>query len=242
MDAEAARRLAEDGHAARIAAKLPDVVLDPAQRRLLIHESVVARRMIGRLGGQRGMGEEAQSAQPVVHGDDDDAFVHEPRRIVVVALAHEERAAVEPHHHRERLVELVLRPVAVGGSEDVEEEAVLGRAGEAERRGDLRTVICELRRVADALPARVGARRLPAQIAGRCGRIGNPEELVDAARAQAADRPLAGLDDRPWRVGACCRTVQGGGSEHENENRRFSVAHGCFPPAPVSHCETELRK
>ncbi len=68
---QAAGGLPGDGDPVRVAAELPDVVAHPAQRGLLVHQSVVAGRATGP-GGQGGVGQEAEHSEPVVDGDDDE--------------------------------------------------------------------------------------------------------------------------------------------------------------------------
>ena len=75
MNAQPTRRLAEDRHVVRVAAEPRDVALHPPQRRLLVHEAVVARGLIRGLGGQRRVREEAEEAEAVVDRDDDRALL-----------------------------------------------------------------------------------------------------------------------------------------------------------------------
>ena len=80
----AARRFARDGDLVRVAAEVGDVVPDPAQRRLLVLQSVVAD-VAGRT--ERRMREEPERAEPVVDGDDDDvAARHQPAAVVDLPL------------------------------------------------------------------------------------------------------------------------------------------------------------
>ena len=60
---------------ANIAAELFDVEPHPAQGCLLVHQPVIARRPSGRRC-ERGMRQEAESAKPIVDGDDDDTLCH----------------------------------------------------------------------------------------------------------------------------------------------------------------------
>jgi len=69
----AARRFAEDRDLVGIAPERRDVVLHPLQRRELVHEPVVAPHVVRRLGGQRGVGEVPEPAEPEIHADDHDA-------------------------------------------------------------------------------------------------------------------------------------------------------------------------
>ena len=95
-DAETARRFAENGDVQGIATEEEDVVADPAEGGLLVHQAVVAGEAgganavvigIGFLGGESGMSQEAKSAEPVVNGDDDDTVLDHRSRVVIVAFA-----------------------------------------------------------------------------------------------------------------------------------------------------------
>jgi hypothetical protein len=62
--APAARRLAEDGDVAWVAAERGDVAADPLERRDLVLDPVVARTRMGRvLRGERAVGEEAEGTE-----------------------------------------------------------------------------------------------------------------------------------------------------------------------------------
>ena len=69
----AAGRFAEDRDLVGIAAERGDVVLHPLQRGELVHEPVVGPHVVRRLGGQRGMREVSEPAEPEIHADDHDA-------------------------------------------------------------------------------------------------------------------------------------------------------------------------
>ena len=115
---QAARRLAEQGHLAGIAAKGADVALHPAQRGLLVHQAVVSGRA-ARAAGQRRVGQETEGAEPVIDGDHHDAVPDQAGRVVVVALAGAQRAAVHPDHHGQALC------LVFGRAEHVQVQAVL---------------------------------------------------------------------------------------------------------------------
>jgi hypothetical protein len=69
------RRLPEDGHLGRVAAEFVDVLLDPLQGRLLVHNSIIARGIVRRLVIQLGVGKEPEGTEPVVRRDNDDSFL-----------------------------------------------------------------------------------------------------------------------------------------------------------------------
>src|SRR6516162_9302819 len=85
----------------------------------------------------------------------------------------------------------------VAGREDVQEQAVLRRAGLAEGRRRLRAVRRELRRVTHARPAGGGLRRLPPQRADRRGSVRDAEKLIDRSIGQATNWPVGGAYYRP---------------------------------------------
>src|SRR5215831_20134211 len=85
----------------------------------------------------------------------------------------------------------------VAGREDVQEEAVLRRAGLAERRRQLWAVWRELCCVAHARPAGGRLRWLPPQRADRRGGVRDAAKLIDRSIGQATNWPVGGAYDRP---------------------------------------------
>ena len=65
------RVLAEYRHLVRVAAELADVCLDPVEDHHLVPQSLVAG------GGLVVCGEEAEGAEPVVEGDEDDVLLQQ---------------------------------------------------------------------------------------------------------------------------------------------------------------------
>src|SRR5262249_20598026 len=99
-DRPAAGRLAADGHLRRVTAEPGDIPVYPGQRRLLVHQAVVARLPVR--AGQRRVGEEPEDAQPVVDGHHDDTGgVHDEAAVVLVRAAVGQPAAVDPEVHRQ---------------------------------------------------------------------------------------------------------------------------------------------
>ncbi len=88
---------------AGVATEGGDVALDPREGGGLVEEAVVAGGVVGRLGGELGMGEEAEDAEAVVHGDDDDVAMGEELAVLAVlgGAAADEAAAVDPDHDGE---------------------------------------------------------------------------------------------------------------------------------------------
>src|SRR6266850_4487789 len=98
-DARPSGRFAEDGDVVRIASKRADVAPDPAHRRLLVLEPVVAG-----VGSQGVVREKTKDAEAVVRRDVDDvAEGGQWRPVVDRALAADEPAPMDPEHHRKRL-------------------------------------------------------------------------------------------------------------------------------------------
>lgn len=101
-------RLAKGRDAARIAAERADLTAYPAQRRQHVAQRIIARAVMRRFGGQLGMGEKAEQAQPVIGGDHDHAM---PRQLAAVIGRVDPRvagsrsaaiaAAVKEDHHRQ---------------------------------------------------------------------------------------------------------------------------------------------
>ena len=201
-----ARGLAGYRDVVGIAAELRDVALDPLQRRDLIEETVVARRMMRRFGRQLRMGEEAQGADPVVEVDEDDAFPGEVFASVHrhPARAEREAAAVDVDDHRQ------FCPRRRGPARpDVEGEAILTRRLLAEIMIDVVAPehLDAFRRLAvgvvDALPGRDRLWLAPAQVTHRRRREGDAEIGAHAAVEQLS-RDRAAVDgdrvvgDRPF--------------------------------------------
>ena len=207
---QATGRLAGDRHVVRVAAEPADVPLDPAQRRLLVHQPVVARRA-ARSRRDRRVGEEAEHAEPVVDGDDDGAVRRELGAVVVAAGVLREAAAMDPHEHRAAAVVAA----AQRRRGDVQVQAVLvERPGRHERARRLRAARRELGGVADAVP---GDRRLrwpPAPVAGRSRRVGHPAERVAPGRCLTAHHTALDLHDR-----GLVRSLGGPCAERGNHQR-----------------------
>ena len=173
VDAPRAGRLAEDGHARRVAPERGDVPLDPAEGGDLVEEAVVARRPVPGLGAQQRVGEIAERPEAVVDGHQHDAAPGQPRPVVgdVGAVADSQPAAVDPDQHGGAVIRRRRRP-------DVQVEAVLVHAVDARvverlHRGGQRVLHARRRRlgrVAHALPRRRRLGGTPPQLADRRGR------------------------------------------------------------------------
>ena len=102
-DGEGAGGFAEDGDVGGVATEGGDVAVDPGDGGGLVQEAVVAGGVVGRFGGEFGMGEEAEDAEAVVHGDDDDVAVGEELAVLagLGGAAGGEAAAVDPDHDGE---------------------------------------------------------------------------------------------------------------------------------------------
>ena len=114
-----ARRLAEDRDVGGVAPERADVVLHPPKRFDAVEEPPAPEGLA--LGRQRGMSEEAEGAEAVVDGHDDDVAVGRQGGALVQRAGTgpaAEGAAVDPHHHGSRLPAGARRP-------DVERQALL---------------------------------------------------------------------------------------------------------------------
>jgi hypothetical protein len=223
--------LAADRDIVGVAAKSSNILLHPAQRRLLIHQTIIGKGMA--FGLQCRMGEKAQEAQPVVDRDDDRraqrAAQGELARVVIVALAVEPSAAVNPQQDR-----ILLSPVTVGTSsdirrEDIEIEAVLrgaGRAGIYPQFEILRAGIGKGRRVQRLLPWSRRLGRHPAQWADRGSGVRDAEKFVHPVFDKPSHRAVMCPDQRTavpirphcWkRNRSCCEQ----GAEHDKSASEF---------------------
>ena len=164
---QATGRLAGDGDVVRIAAELADVALHPTQRRLLIHQPVVAGRA-ARPRRQRGMGEEPERTEAVVDGDDHGALGGQLRRVVVPRPIGRQATAVDPHEHWATRAATVAERWRV----HVQVETILThharRREEPPLLGATRT---ELGGITDASPPRCWLGCPPPQASGRRSRV-----------------------------------------------------------------------
>ena len=156
----------------------------------VVEDAVVARRLLGRLGGQGGMGEEAERPQAVVGGHHDHALFRHRGAVedLRAAGARTVPAAVEPHHHRPALAHPRRRP-------QVQRQAVLAARQLAPRVGRVVGVAGlpargpELGGRARPVPRLDRNRRTPAQVADRRLREGHAPEHRDA-RVGVGPRPF----------------------------------------------------
>ena len=197
--------------------------LYPAQRRLLVHQAVVAGRATGPRGERR-VGEEAERAQPVVDRDDDDAVRRELRAVVVAAGVLGEAAAVDPHEHR---------PLARGDATSAwttlryrqSSEKGPGPAKPLGACGQL-AAYCVASRT--PLHEAGGSRCPPPQITGRCSCIGQPAEGVPAGDGGAADGAGVDPDDRGAGAAGTARADRrsaGGGEGQRGQKREDRCEH-----------------
>ena len=167
----------------------------------MIENRVVSRRTVGRFRRELRMRQEAERAEPVVRGHDDDAFLRESRPVVRRRRSRSARpcAAVDPDHHRPPVV-LCLR-----GRPHIQIETVFARR--LRRRGVRRAGGIRLlhafraERVGapDAAPCDDRLRRPPPQRPERRRGEWNAFEDANTVRRRAADLPAVDLD----RVGRC---------------------------------------
>jgi hypothetical protein len=181
-----AGRLAAQGDVTFVAPERRDVPLHPLQRRLHVHDAVVAGCVAFLVNV--GMGHEAEQVQAIIESDHHQlALRRQPCRVVVVALAIDIAAAVNPHQHWQ--FRFYIR------REDVEIKTVLVRIGRPRERTqcrDLGAGRAERVGLARVSPFRVPLRRHPAQSAHRRLGEGNAQELGDAILGDAVHRTFGG--------------------------------------------------
>ncbi len=119
---DAAGGFAEEGDVGGIATEGCDVLLHPAESGDLVEEAVVAGAVVGRLGGELGVGEEAHDAEAIVDGDEDYAMGGEDGAVVcgLRAAADAVASSMQPDHDGE------MRAGLERWCPDVEVEAVFG--------------------------------------------------------------------------------------------------------------------
>jgi hypothetical protein len=190
---ERPRRLAEDRHVVRVAPEGRHVVLDPLQRGHHVEQAEVAAD-VAVFRCHAGMRQEAEHAQPMVGGDEDDVLLHEvvsvmPRLGCRTGL---KPAAVNPDHHGPR------RRGGGGRRPDVQVQTIFaGRPVEDDVAEDraLHAVGTELGGLAHARPWDDRLRRLPPEVAHRRRRERNA--LEDACLAVGDGRAFDLTRRRP---------------------------------------------
>ena len=100
MNTRGSSSVAKHGDGLGISTKVLDVLLDPLESRDLVHQPVVSHLRV--LVRRRVGVEEAQDAQPVVEGDDDEVAVRgEDPAVEEVACTPAVGLSVNKHHHRQ---------------------------------------------------------------------------------------------------------------------------------------------
>ncbi len=144
------------------------------------------------------MGEEAEDAQAVVHGDDDDAAMREELAILAIlgGASGVEAATVDPDHNGE--AGRFLLGLGVEGRPDVEGEAVFRWARIVEDHvgiaAGLDAVRAEVAGEEDFLPLADRHRRAPAKFVDGRLRVGNAFVGDDFLVGSEDSKKLAGLD------------------------------------------------
>src|SRR5262249_6631342 len=210
---EPAGRLAADRHAVRISAEMPDVVADPLECELLVHEPVIATNSVAVQGR---VGEPAKRPEAIIDGDDNDlAGADEDAGIESRASAVNKRAAMNEDPNGELVVVLRLR-----GCCDIEEETIFTEGRRRRKLIDLlRTWATWRGGVEYRLRAHRSRGRCPTVRAGRRVGVADALELVDDTVAHAADWPAPRLDDAGRGVGH-----RGGHSENYKRRRQEADA------------------
>ena len=210
------------GDALRIAAECRDVLLHPLEGGLLVEQPVVAGGVVRRFLRQFGMDEEAEDVGPVVDGHRDHAFAGHVLAVVarLRAVAVLEAAAEDIDEYRQFLV------ARLGGSPDVEVEAVLAHAVAAEPVVGAGEVRCmqrgpNLSALRTPRPVLDGLRLPPAKVADR--------RLAERDPLEAAHAVLGGGGGFQYAVGGLDairgdqRLQRGGTKNDDREERRGSL-------------------
>src|ERR1700759_2241112 len=123
-DRERSGALSKDGYVLRVAAKLPDVFVDPFERGDHVHETIVSRGPV-RLFRQVSRGQKSEYAKAIVDGDENDILQRKEVAIVTGLIAGPTviTTTVNPKHHRQ------IRLAGRGGRRvHIEEEAIFARS------------------------------------------------------------------------------------------------------------------
>ena len=177
------RAFAKDRNVPRVSAERRDIILHPLQRRYLIEQTVIPRRIPPRLFRQFRMYKESKNAQAVIHGDDDHALLRQNRSILSLLRSRPryKPSSINPDHDRQ------LRRRRFRGRPDIQRQAILTASGIPEdhvvKDPRLHAACAKFRGLADSSPLRWGHRRLPTQVAHRRRCVRNSEKSRDRARA-----------------------------------------------------------
>ena len=119
-DALPSCRLPEYGHPGRVTAELSDITLDPLHSSNLIEKPVISRAVMRGLVIELGMGEESESAKPVISRDYDDTFFSKSGSVIQWFRpgSLSECSAMDEEHDRQFIVSTLCR------CPDVEVQAV----------------------------------------------------------------------------------------------------------------------
>ena len=170
----AAGGFSEYGYSILVAAEGRDVLANPFERELLIHETVVAVEMAFGIDGR--LGKESQVTEAVIYGHYNHALFHESLGVVRGAAPVNESAAVNPKHHRQAVAFSITRFGL--RREDIQEKAIL--AADSSR---LRARTTELSCLEDKSGKEsVALRWNPAQRSHRRSRVRDAEKFVSPIR------------------------------------------------------------
>jgi len=197
-DAFCSGGLTDDRDVGGVAAELGDVALDPLESGDLVEEcEIIYWCCGGRFFLERGMGEETESAETIVDGDDYDSFCRERRAVVDVERpgAEDERSAVNPYEDGKFGRGFGARRPYIQVEAVFGDWAGIAAIGFGET-GGLHAGIAELRGRTRRLPGLGELGFAPAEQAYGRGGVGNAFEGEDFTFEGALDGPQVGLDYR----------------------------------------------
>ena len=91
--------LAKDSHIGRISTEGGNVALNPLQGCLLVHMTVIDMELVGSLGSKRGMCEETEAPDAIVHANSDHALAGDAIQWIYRRPTGDQCATIDPDHH-----------------------------------------------------------------------------------------------------------------------------------------------
>src|SRR6516164_5655692 len=198
-----------------------DIVADPFECELLVHQPVVAGDSIAVQGW---IGKPAQRSEAIIDGDDDDVVSADQNAGVESrACTGNKRTAMDEDPNGEPVV-----AARIDGCDDVEEETIFTEGRWRRKLIDLlRTRTARRGRIEYRVRARRRSGRRPTVRTGRRVGVADALELIDDAVAHPADRPARRLDDAGRGVG---RRVGHRNSGNHQDRRQEAYARASSPP------------
>src|SRR5580693_6356758 len=172
------RALAKNRNVAGIAPERGNIFMHPAQRRQLIEQSVISRRMVLGFFRQLRMHKKSKHSQPVIHADHDHTLLRQNFSMLprFRSSTRHESTTINPHHHRKLRLRRLRRYPHIQ-RQTIFTPARIGEHHVAVNVG-LHAMRSKFRSLAHPVPLRRGHRRFPPQITHRRCRVRDAEKRM----------------------------------------------------------------